>query len=690
MAAHPFWSLAMPIPIRSLIRFTALALVLVTAGFARAQPDPGGLVLHTDGLLVPALALSSDVDIEVTGMLARTLLTQTFVNRSGAWAEGRYTFPLPEGVSVDRLEIRIGERRISGELREKSDARAVYARASANGQSAALFEQQRGNLFSTALTNIAPNETIEVRIGYSEVIEFEHGRFRLRFPTTALPRYANRSAADVKTTAEAHGQSPMFVAHRPAAADRLDLTVTLHPGIEIGPVTSLHHAIRALPGSASPTFVLARPDEAAGRDFELQWAPARPDRLNGALLIEQRFDRGHALLMLVPPASFRPERLARDLTLVIDRSGSMQGAAFEQARAAVRMALDRIGADDRFNLIAFNHQAEPLFEQVEAPTPANMRRAYGFLDRLVADGGTEIDAALAHAMQTPATPGRLRQIVFVTDGAVANEDQVLELIRRRIGSTRLFAIGIGHGVNDAFLLQAARAGRGTLTRIADPRDIATGMDELFAQLAGPVLTDLEILWPAGIDAERWPDPLPDLYAGQPMMLLAKLDIPERQLRGEVRLEALHDLQPFSMSWPLERYLNAPGIAEAWARSRIDGLQALLPGVMDEQLRQDEMLLTALEYGIVSRQTSLVAVDRTPRRTRDAALKRQQLALTAPADRRASASTLLAMPATDAGTGARLLRGLAIGLILVLLLFNRRFQAVPASRPGMLPRPWSRP
>jgi len=674
--------------------FAAAAPIIVLAAMAgplRAESPGAGLQLLTRGLAHHAPALSTQVEIEVSGMLARTTLTQSFSNPSGDWVEGRYTFPLPDGVTVDELEIRIGERRILGELREKSDARAVYRKARTAGRSAGLVEQQRANLFSTALANIAPGETITVRIGYSEIIDYRHGRFRLRFPTTALPRYANRPAGDRPVPAD-QGNDPLRIATRPAGEDAagLELQVTLRPGIEIGPLQSLHHRVRALPGEGPLRIELADPELAAGRDFELEWAPARPERLNGALLIESHSDRAHALLMLVPPETFRPHKLARDLVLVIDQSGSMQGEAFEQAREAVRLALDRIGPHDRFNLIAFNHRAQPLFDRVVEPDRGNLNRAYRFLDSLRAEGGTEIDAALAHAVNEPGTPGRLRQVVFATDGAMANEGQVLELVRRRFGTTRLFAIGIGHGVNDAFLRRTARAGRGTLTRIADPRDIGERMGELLRQLEGPVLTDIEVDWPGGTVAEIWPDPLPDLYAGEPLLMLARLDRPEQSLAGRVRVRAFSDLSPLEMNWPLDRYLNAPGVARAWARSRIEGFETLLPGQIDEQLRRDEMLLTALDYGIVSDQTSLVAVDRTPRRSREAELKRRQIALAAPADRAGGEVALLAMPATDAGTMQALLRGLAILLILGLLLLNRRLRDVAPTRPGTLESRRTRP
>ncbi|NCO18448.1 MAG: marine proteobacterial sortase target protein [Gammaproteobacteria bacterium] len=656
-----------------------LAAILPTILCAETRPDSSRMLLRHDGLVSEALALSGRVEIHVSAMLARTTVTQRFENKSGDWAEGSYLFPLPEHASVDELEIRIGERRIVGEVREREDARRVLAEARASGRSAGLVEQHRAQLYSTTVTNIGPGETVEVRIAFSHRIDYHEGRFRLHFPTTLLPRYSNAQAvhpgaAVLRDAAlESAPESPLPPLDAIPAAERpLQFLVELQPGFEITTPASLHHPVRLHRSGETVRLELVDGRGAQGRDFELEWTAARPERLEAALLVEELHGHAHALLMLVPPPDARPHRLARDLVLVIDRSGSMQGEAFEQAREALRLALDRMRPDDRFNLIAFNHQAAALFESPVAANRSNLRQAYRFLDALRAAGGTEMDQALALAMNAPTDEDRLRQLVFATDGAVGNETRLLAMVQRRIGKARLFAIGIGHGVNAGFLAQLAQAGRGNLTRIADTSQVGERTELLLRQLEAPVLTDLHVEWP--FSAETWPDPLPDLYAGEPLQLSARLARPLAELgAARVRVTGFRDLEFFEMEWPLSRFEIAPGVAQAWARSRIDGLASVLPGQMDEQLRQDERLLTALDYRIVSDQTSLVAVDHTPRRTRDARLTRHRIPGELPADR--DPALLIAMPATDGGTMEALLRGISVLVILVLLLFQRRIGRV---------------
>lgn len=682
------------LPMRSIHPILA-ALVALAAFTARAEstgPEAGMELIGTHGR-APAIALSTRVEINVTGLLARTTVIQTFANPGDGWVEGRYVFPLPAGAAVDEMRITVGNRVIEGAIRERARARQVYADARDSGRAAGLVEQHRPGLFSTEIANIAPGERIEVRLGFAQTVEFAHGRFALRFPTTTLARFAN---APIETVASRLSGAGSALRHATAAASviasdpvpgpmhdrhathRLELVVSLHPGLEIGSLQSLHHPVRVQADGSDRTIELADPAAAAGHDFELVWSPRHRDRLQGALFVEQMHGRAHALLMLVPPDEFRPAALRRELILVVDRSGSMRGDAFEQAREAVRMALDRLDGDDRFNIIAFDDRAQALFDVPVPADAANLDRAYRFVNALETGGGTQIDRALEIAMEPSPAPGHLRQIVFATDGSIANELQVLDLVRNRIERSRLFAVGIGHGVNDAFLGRLARTGRGALTRIADIADVAGRMGELLRQLESPVLEDIRLEWP--VAAETWPDPAPDLYAGQPLMILARLDTSERELDGgTVRATGFRDLRYVEMEWPLKHFRSAPGVARAWARARIEGLSQLSPGAMDEQLRHDEMLLTALDYRILSPLTSLVAVDRTPRRAREAALARMQVAGAPPADR---ASGIVAMPATDAGSIAAGLRALAIISILAPLLLYRRIRR-PADDSGGL-------
>lgn len=670
------------------VMMCAIPIVLQAAGGPRAA-----LELVVDGQARTAVSLATDVDIEVIGLLARTRITQRFANDSDQWAEGRYQFPLPDGAAVDQLRIRIEDRVIEGEVREREQARRDYRAARERGQTAGLVEQHRANLFTTGIANIAPGEQVEVEIAFSQTVEYRHGRFSLRFPMTVLPRYENQGLDNERLanqnlahqvdhqganrqTAHAPEPAPPQPRYADTPVNPIALNVHLMPGLELATLDSVHHAVRVEHSRSGWTVELDERGAVADRDFELEWQALFTDRLQGGLFVEQFDDRAHALLMLVPPEAYGPIQRRRELILVIDTSGSMQGEAMAQAREALQLALDRLQPGDRFNIIGFSSREMPLFDAPRAASPDNLRIGRKFAASLIASGGTEIDRALARALARPPTDGFLRQIVFATDGAIANEQQVLDRIENELGDSRLFAIGIGHGVNDSFLGQVAALGRGTMTRIADPARLSRGVGELLTQLEHPALEQIEVDWP--VADESWPLLIPDLYAGQPLMLLTRLDGGLDELdSGRVVLHGTHNGRRVEQEWPLDQSRIAQGVARAWARQRVDGLLRMSRHEPDPELFRADALQSALDYRILSPLTSLIAVDRTPRRSREAALRAVEMGHNVPAGR--NAGGLRGMPATDAGTMQSLVGGGVALLLVVLLLLSPRLTRSACNR-----------
>lgn len=621
----------------TLIRFTLIPLVLGLSALTPAE-QTSSLWLQDDGpgQPQPALLLESEVLIEVTGLLSYTSVRQQFINDSGAWAEGRYSFPLPDDSAVESLTILIGERLIEGEIQERGQAREIYRQARSQGRVAGLVEQQPGNMFTTRIANIPPGETVAVIIGYRQQVQFEHGRFSLRFPASVA------------------GGDP-------------SLRVELWPGMELASLDASFHMIRTEFKGDHWIIKMDDPFEPASRDFELVWRPARSHQVETAAFGQRLGGLDHALLMMVPPPSFSSSNTPREVILVIDTSGSMRGDAIVQARDALSFALDRLAVQDRFNVIEFNHQTRALFDAPVAASNANIQRARRFIDRLEAGGGTVMGPSLALAMGSDIPDGFLRQIVFATDGMIADESTVIDLIRREIGHSRLFTVGIGHGVNSRFLRDAARFGRGSYTGIADLGQIQERMSELLAQLTSPVLHDIELHWPVEVDAQ--PAYMPDLYTGQPLMISARA----ASLSGDLLVTGLSDGRPWQQLIPLDAFHSAPGVAAHWGQAAIQSaLDARPPGAPSESVRQ-AVLDLALEYQLVSPFTSLVAVDKTPLRSRRAALERHDLG----GDRAlAPDAQLRAMPATDGGSEHALLRGLLALLLVGLLLGHKRISRDP--------------
>ena len=643
-----------------------------------ADVGAGALLLATEaaGVYLPAPGVATEVSIRISGILARTEVRQRFHNPTDAWVEGIYVFPLPEGSAVDTLRMRVGERVIEGRIHEREEAAEIYRAARAEGRRASLVEQERPNLFTTSVANLGPEEEMEVAIAYQEELRYDGGVVSLRFPMVAAPRYTPAGAGP---GTEARPPVTPVVLAASAPVHPVRLTVELDAGFRVERMGSASHQIEVVragrsPGGGHPVYrvELADAPVAADRDFVLEWAPAIGREPGAALFTEELDGETYALLMLMPPTVRRSaaEAPPREAVFVIDTSGSMMGESIEQARSALRFALGRLRLEDHFNVIRFDSTTSALFPESLPAGDRALAEARRFVDGLRADGGTEMLPALELALSGRPVPGAVRQVVFVTDGAVGNEAELLARIRSRLGPSRLFTVGIGSAPNGHFMRRAAEEGRGTFTYIGRTDDVGPMMAELFGKLESPVLTGLELDWGvAGVEA--WPERLPDLYAGEPVVIAARLPAgavaagTEAVLRGSIGVRPLELRRELGGSGAAlgERAaaVGRPGVAKLWARRKIAALSArALEGVPADEVR-GAIVEVALRHHLVSQHTSLVAVDLTPARPAEEAVRSRRLPVALPAGWEAAA---IVGTLPQGGTGSRLLA--LLGALLLAL------------------------
>lgn len=633
-------------------------------GLVRLDQMPGGgLLFFTDqpGLYVPAPLVSTDIDVRVAGPIARAVVTQRFTNPADVYVEGKYLFPLSEGSAVDTLRMRVGDRLIEGEIKEREEAREIYEEAKAEGYVASLVEQERPNMFSTAVANIGPGETIVVQIEYQETLKPRSGVFGLRLPLVAAPRYTpappplqlvrfgpdgwvERPAPVLHGRAETPVSAPLADPRSEAPGtlrNPVTIRVAIDAGFPIETIKSLYHGdlIEIARDDAAGTAEVALGGPVpADKDFYLSWSPAALEAPYARLFAEtSATGEDHYVLMLTPPAAaaIGAARKPRDVIFVQDVSGSMQGESIEQARKGLEMAIRRLRPEDRFNVIVFNNEYGVYSDTLVQATPAAIEQAAKAVSLLVADGGTEMLPALEEALKdpTPTDQTRLRQVVFLTDGAVTNERDMLRLIAQDLGRSRLFTVGIGSAPNSYFMTAAAEAGRGSHVFIGDLAEVQQRMETLFRQIETPAMTDLS-LSVAGADAERveiWPSPLSDLYAGDP--LYATIRVPAGAAATALTLSGQRAGADWSETLALSEAAPRAGVSKLWARERIRSLEALRLSSVVEPSEGDgidaEILATALGNGLVSRLTSLVAVDVTPTRPADARTVSKEVPLALP-------------------------------------------------------------
>ncbi len=613
------------------------------------------------------LALDTLVHVEVTGLVARVRVAQTFTNDSAQWVEGTYRYPLPDGAAVDRLWIRAGERVLEGEIHEREQATRVYQAARDAGHTAGLVTQERAHQFSTRIANIGPGEDIHVVIAYLVNVDFSDGRFGLRLPMTFTPRFeTGPSSLAPRPTYTSVTNFPT----QPGAPDRrLRLQVDLLTGIDLDAIRSLHHDVDIEPRKDGYRVTLndglATPD----RDFELSWAPMLDEDARAALHTWDDGEYVYAQLMLVPP---RDEALApqpREVIFIIDTSGSMMGASIDQARLALARGIEGLAPGDRFNVIEFNSETRSLWDSSVSVTDANREQALSFVKSLDADGGTMMAPALRAALRQPTHPGLLRQVVFVTDGAVGNEQDLLALVANELGEARLFTVAIGSAPNSGFMRKAAEIGRGHPTHIGQLDQVGERMTALWNRIRLPAVSGIRLDWGAGV--EYYPEIIPDLYAGEPLWVVARLP------RMPSGVEVVGELN--GSEW---RHFATPAVTDGgetlatlWARQKVEALQDATVFGADPEWTRAAVTDLALDYELLTQWTSLVAVDKTPSRPQGATMAAGEVPSLLPAG---SAARTAGFPATATGWKTQMLLALLV-LAVSGGLFARPFFRFPKFR-----------
>ncbi|MDO6684810.1 MULTISPECIES: marine proteobacterial sortase target protein [unclassified Agarivorans] len=615
----------------------------------------GSLVfIDSNGQRQQRLPLHTKVEMTVSGMTNRVTLIQTFENNTQDWINGRYMFPLPNDAAVDQMHLIVGDREIEGEIQEKKQAKRTFDTAKQEGKRASLVEQLRPNIFTTAVANLGPNESLQVKISYQQQLAYQDGEFSLRFPMVVNPRYtpqifkdqARRTLADDNSQAlslaalmeepyqTVNGNSNFehmmqlmqhsvrqYSQSESTSPLKASLHISLSTGFELDSLQSVYHPVsKQVLSDGSIDIRLLNTD--ANRDFLLKWKPVIGSRPEAAVYKQTGLSHqtsalpakdDYALLMLMPPQGNAEDiiDLPRELILVIDTSGSMSGESMAQAREALLEALRGLAEHDYFNLIEFNSNYRHFLPQSVPASSKNIKQARGFVNQLQANGGTEmfgaLQAALKDVNREQEELKRLRQVIFITDGAVSNESALFELITNKLGNNRLFTIGIGSAPNSHFMQRAAELGKGTFTYIGKQNEVKQKVTTLFKQISHPVVSDVQLSFSDGTVPEYWPANIPDLYLGQPLMVSIKMPSHSQQ---QLVVSGNIGEQFWQRSLNLQANQSAAGLDLLWARQYISALE-LSKSSLNQERVEKQVLALALKYHLVSSQTSLVAVDLTP-------------------------------------------------------------------------------
>ncbi len=613
----------------------------------------GQLLIEGQG----ALMLDTSAHIDANGMIAHVSLEQTFQNPSQSHVEGLYVFPLLENASVFFMEMRIGERRITADIREKGEAKRIYTAARAAGKKAALVEQQRPNMFKQSVANISPGEQVTIALKFYMPVQYDRGEFSIRLPMTITERfYPGGSPAEGQLMHTAAGPAPALTSTMLHATITADVT----PGFDLKQIVAAYHDLSISKHRHSYSVSLKQTTTPMDRDFVMTWSPVRSAKPQAAVFKETLDGEDYVMFMMLPPNEVSGlVAMPREMIFIIDTSGSMQGQSIIQAKHALLAAIDSLRPEDSFNVIEFNNHATSVFM---APQPADHYSkdvAAKWVRSLSADGGTNMLTALNMAFQMPRDEALLRHVIFVTDGAVGNETQLFASIHSGLADGRLFTVGIGSAPNSFFMRKAAEFGRGTFTYIGDAGEARDEMLNLFEKIDSPMASNIQVQWPG--TAEVYPERVPDLYLEEPLIVVAR----GHNLMGDLYVTGNSAFNAWAETLSLNTGSSSIGVGALWGRAKIGALEdSQVTGRNPDEVKS-EIIQVALAHHLVSRFTSLVAVEQVVERLPGDQLAKVKINNPTPQGQRTAQ-----YPAT--ATNARLNMLLGIICLMLLVLYRVRW------------------
>jgi Ca-activated chloride channel family protein len=583
---------------------------------------------------LPVPLTGVEIEASVKDFASRVVVSQRYRNEEAQPIEAVYVFPLEDAAAVCGFEAVIDGVHVVGQVQEKEKAFETYDDALADGHGAYLLDQERPDVFTASIGNIPPGKEVLVRITYVAELELLGDALRFALPTTVSPRYAPTEDQ------QGVGRPPSEALNPPRAFEvpyGLSLSVDLDMHAPIRSVESPSHPISVETDGPRARVRLGGREAALDRDFVLN---VRVAMEAGPWARLERDAEGRHVAMLSFRPQFDVDEAASEIVFLIDRSGSMQGTSIEEARNALQLCLRSLTTKACFNIVGFGSDFQMLFPESRRYDDASLAEASRHVAGLRADlGGTEILRPLTAILEKKPDPERPRQLFVLTDGQVTNTEAVIAQVRAHSDTTRVFTFGIGAGASQHLVRGMARAGGGSAEFIAPGERLEAKVLRQLQKALAPAVSDVKLDW-EGLRVTQAPHHAPPCFAGGRLIAYGFV---EGSLPADVTLRAHSPAGPVLHTLRLDPAKAESGrhLATLAARTLIRDLEEGASPLHDrrgslqerrgpgEDRVKQEIVRLGVTYGLASKHTSFVAVERreTPT-TGQAQLRRIPVALTA--------------------------------------------------------------
>ncbi len=549
-------------------------------------PNPGPRPVLKGGVSFGLHMQSEQIKVDITDQVAKTYITQTFSNDTDRNLAGTYLFPLPEDTTFSSFSLHIDGKPVEGKILEAQEARTQYEAIVRSMVDPGLLEYADYKTVRARIFPIPAHGTKKVELEYTQILHAENGMLKYRFP---LKAEGETSPIDeVKIDAKLNSKSGLRTIWSPThtiASNRTD-------------------------NNQAKVAMLAH-DSIPDKDFLLYYSVSNKDLAANLLTHKNEGEDGYFLLTLTPPVQSK-EVIGKDIVLVADTSGSMQGDKIVQTKKALKYIVDALSPADKFSIVQFATDVESFKTQVVPATPENKKAAAAFIDDLEARGGTNISDAMHTGLtMLNQVSERPAYVVLMTDGEpTVGETNVATLLKSIAPKrdTRIFDFGVGYDVNTKLLNKLAEDHHGTAQYVEPSENLETALSGFYQKIKSPVLSNVSIAYDGITVKDTYPREVKDIFAGSQVLLLGKY---KNGAKATVNLTGKVNGVAKAYSFPLN-FENSSAdhtyLPRLWAMRRIGHLTQVAQDNGDSKEVVDEIVALSKKYGIISNYTSFLVTD----------------------------------------------------------------------------------
>ena len=549
------------------------------------------------------------------GVLADVTIRQTYINTGKNTLEAIYTFPLSTRAAVYAMKMTIGSRTITAKISEKEKARKDYAKAKSDGKRVSLLEQNRPNVFTMKVANIAVHDTIQVELHYTELLVPENGVYSFVYPTVVGPRYSNRPKEGaleynkfVNSPYTQEGELPTYA---------FSINLKINSGMPIQDVSCTTHKMKVTHPDLNTAVLKLDPSESNGgnRDVILNYS-LQGNKIESGVMLYEHGDENFFLMMIQPPKKVLADEIPpREYIFIMDVSGSMQGFPIDISKKLLRNLIVNLKPTDKFNVVLFAGYTGVLNDVSVNATSENVDKAIRLIENEQGGGGTELLGALKRAYRIPRScEAASRSFVLVTDGFVDVEKESFEMVRNHNDNSNFFCFGIGSSVNRHLLEGLAFMGNGEPMIVDNPQMADKQAERFRTYINSPVLSQIKTDFGSVSAYDIEPGSTPDMLAERPIIIFGKY---RGNHNGTITVKGFTGKQPYVRSFDLSTIKPNPAysaIRYLWARERIKVLDyyssnsiAYGSTTIDNFIKNETTQL-GLKYGLMTQHTSFIAID----------------------------------------------------------------------------------